>query len=83
MYMKKVVSFIIVGDYMLRFIQHFYDQYTVDIPIFQDDNSGVYREGCLCEWFDEYLGTPSHFDWPAKSHDLNPIENLCDFWNNK
>lgn len=83
MYMKQAVSFITIGDYMLRFIQHFYDQYTVDIPIFQDEYSGVYRAAFLCEWFDEYLGIPSYLNWSAKSHDLNNIENLWDFWNNK
>ncbi|GBL97708.1 hypothetical protein AVEN_248657-1 [Araneus ventricosus] len=46
--------------------------------IFQDNNSTIYRAVRICVWFDEHSHNLLHLDWPAKSPDLNPIENLWD-----
>ncbi|KAJ8938340.1 hypothetical protein NQ318_000132, partial [Aromia moschata] len=41
-----------------------------------DDNSKVHRARRICDWFNEHLRTLLHLDWPAKSPDLSPIDNL-------
>ncbi|GBN46800.1 hypothetical protein AVEN_39135-1 [Araneus ventricosus] len=63
-------------DQVLPFSQHFHDKYDLVTPIFQDDNSTFHRSGRICDWFDEQSLTILNLDWPAKSPDLNPIENL-------
>ncbi|GBN31854.1 hypothetical protein AVEN_39272-1 [Araneus ventricosus] len=64
------------GACVLPFSQHLHDEYALVTPIFQDDNSTAHLAGRICDWFDEYSHTLLHFDWPAKSPDLNPTENL-------
>lgn len=34
---------------------------------------------CLCGLFEMHDGTLGHFDWPAKSPDLNSIEFVCNY----
>lgn len=43
---------------------------NIDMHMFKDDNCRVLGTKSVCDWF--------HFDCPAKSPDLNPIENLWD-----
>ncbi|GBN93026.1 hypothetical protein AVEN_263522-1 [Araneus ventricosus] len=70
----------ILTFWMIRCCQHLHDEYTLATPIFQDEKltCTVHRAGRICNWFDEQSHTLLHLDWPAKSFDLNPIENLCD-----
>ncbi|GBM32804.1 hypothetical protein AVEN_182707-1 [Araneus ventricosus] len=61
----------ILDDQVLPFSQHLHDEYALATPIFQDD-----RAGRICDWFDEHSHTLLHLDFPGKSLDINPIENL-------
>lgn len=40
------------------------------------DNSAVHTAGVVREWFEDHQGEIELLPWPAKSPDLNPIENL-------
>jgi hypothetical protein len=42
--------------------------------LFQHDNAHVHKASSIQKWFVE-IGV-EELDWPAKSPDLNPIENL-------
>ena len=33
----------------------------------------------MTDWHDEHSGVFTHLDWPAKSTDPNPLENLWDY----
>ncbi|CDF37417.1 unnamed protein product [Chondrus crispus] len=52
----------------------FVDQELDPSWTFMQDGAAVHRANCVYEWFEE---EEVHvMDWPAKSPDLNPIENL-------
>ncbi|GBM12930.1 hypothetical protein AVEN_163992-1 [Araneus ventricosus] len=74
--MNQHVYFNILDDQVLPFSQHLHDEYALVTPIFQDDNSTVHRAGRMCDRFDGHSHALLNLDWPAKSPDLNPIENL-------
>ncbi|GBO19717.1 hypothetical protein AVEN_241543-1 [Araneus ventricosus] len=76
--MNQHVYFNILDDQMLLFSQHLHDEYALVTNIFQDDNGTVHRAGRICDWFDEHSHILLHINWPAKSPDLSPIENLWD-----
>ncbi|KMQ82236.1 caax protease, partial [Lasius niger] len=38
----------ILDEQVLPFSQHIHDEYAVETPIFQDDNSTVHRAGKIC-----------------------------------
>lgn len=74
--MNQYVYFNILGDQVLPFRQHLHDEFAVDTPIFQDDDSKVHQYGRICDLFYEHSRTLLLLDWTAKSPDLSPIENL-------
>ncbi|GBN09766.1 hypothetical protein AVEN_84553-1 [Araneus ventricosus] len=76
--MNHHVYFNILDDQVLLFSQHLHYEYALVTHIFQDDNSTVYLAGRICDLFHEQSHTLLHLDLPAKSLDLNPIENLWD-----
>ncbi|KAH9166531.1 hypothetical protein AeNC1_018319, partial [Aphanomyces euteiches] len=43
---------------------------------FQQDNASIHTARCVSEWFREPHVAVEALKWPAKSPDLNPIENL-------
>ncbi|GBO18736.1 hypothetical protein AVEN_171943-1 [Araneus ventricosus] len=76
--MNQHVYFNILDHQVLPFSQHLHDEFALATPISQDDNSTVHRAGRICDWFDAHSHTLLHLDWPARSPDLNPMENLWD-----
>lgn len=50
------------------------DRHGRDTMIFQQDNAAIHTAGVVNEWFEEQ--NMRTLPWPAKSPDLNPIENL-------
>lgn len=50
------------------------DRLYRDRMIFQQDNAAIHTAGVVREWFEEEQITT--LPWPAKSPDLNPIENI-------
>ncbi|GBM64413.1 hypothetical protein AVEN_52536-1 [Araneus ventricosus] len=78
MNMNQHVYFNILDHQVLPFSQHLHDEYALVTLIFQDDNITVHRVGIICDWFDDHSHTLLHLYWPAKSPNLNPIENLWD-----
>lgn len=44
--------------------------------VFQQDNAPIHTAGVVKEWFERPEVDVKTFKWPAKSPDLNPIENL-------
>lgn len=44
------------------------------LPLFQQDNASIHRARATVQWLNTNLQWVN--DWPSKSPDLNPIENL-------
>jgi hypothetical protein len=57
-------------DHLLPFMDHHHR----DGAIFQQDNAAIHTSRLTKAWFSERNMTV--LDWPAKSPDLNPIENM-------
>ena len=76
--MNQEVYLNILNDQVLLFSQHLLDEYAIVHPIVQDYNCRDYWARRVCDWFDEHSSTLLHLNWPAKSPDVNLIENLWD-----
>ena len=57
-----------------RFLLPFADQELVPICVFQQNRASIHRARIVREWFKKEDMVV--LDWPARSLDLNPIENL-------
>lgn len=65
----------VLGDYVLA-SRDWYDM-DPELLIFQQDNASVHTAEIINDFFKEHNITL--LDWPAHSHDLNPIENLWSY----
>ncbi|KAF0706764.1 hypothetical protein AaE_013963 [Aphanomyces astaci] len=61
-----------ISDFMLPYA-HWKHQ---NVYQFQQDNASIHTAGAVLEWFKEPEVAVDVIQWPAKSPDLNPIENL-------
>ncbi|GBO22633.1 hypothetical protein AVEN_73300-1 [Araneus ventricosus] len=74
--MSRHVYFNILDDQVLPFSQHLHDEYALVTLFFKMTTAQFIG---LEEYVTGFMNTHTqHVDWPAKSTDLNPIENLCD-----
>ena len=59
-----------LSEFLLTFAHlHYGADYT-----FQQDNASIHKSGLTAEFFEEQQ--MKVMKWPARSRDLNPIENL-------
>ncbi|KAI4470432.1 transposable element-related [Holotrichia oblita] len=62
----------ILENVMLPSVTSLYDQFT-----FQHDNSPIHTANVVQQWITD--NNLRLLNWPARSPDLNPVENLCGY----
>lgn len=77
----------ILEQVMLPTVRNFYPQDEVPRFSFVQDNCPIHKAGIVKNWFQQHRDEVTVIPWPAKSPDLNPIENvwglMCQMWQNE
>ncbi len=73
-FLKSTVNAAIYQDILEHFMLPSADQLFKDADIFQQDLAAAHNAKSTKSWFNDHGVTV--LDWPVKSPDLNPIENI-------
>ncbi|GFU85070.1 transposable element Tcb2 transposase [Trichonephila clavipes] len=83
-----VLRGMITGDhYRSIFADHLHPMlqtlFPGECPVFQDDNAPFHTSRCVQTWLHEHDDEVEHLTWCPQSPDLNIIEPLCSYLENK
>lgn len=65
----------VLEDYLLPSVRILYPEEEMPEIVMVQDNCSIHKARIVREWFEDHPEVVP-LDWPAKSADLNPIENL-------
>lgn len=68
----------VLEETMLPTVRNVYPEEQLPIISFVQDNCPIHRSRIVREWFSQHDNNIKVIPWPARSPDLNPIENLWD-----